>query len=378
MNAPLLPTLALLLPSAVTAQTALAGEDVSLALEAVRADTGVPGLAALAFQDGEVALWGAAGVRVAGTDAALSIHDPLHLGSCAKAMTASLAARLIEQGVLDWDTTLAAALPELAKAADAGYHDVTLEELLQHRGGIAERARPEIQALHGKLGELEGEPADVRLRILAHVLASPPRPLPASGFDYSNFGYMTAGAMLGARTGRPWEELIVAELFRPMGLASGGVGSPAGDGVPVGHRRTDDGGWEPLPPGPGGALADALGPAGLVHMALPDWAAFVADHLAGERGEDGFLTAETYQRLHRAPDRSGYAAGWGLGNHTWSWGEGRVLTHNGSDSTWLSVVFAMPEWDLVVVTATNAADTPGQLATDRAKTLLLELLGFED
>ncbi len=53
-----------------------------------------------------------------------------------------------------------------------------------------------------------------------------------------------------------------------------------------------------------------------------------------------------------------------------------MLTHNGSDGTWYSVVFAMPEWDLVVVAAANCASGPGEQAIAEVQEHLLEVAGF--
>lgn len=356
---------------------AVEGENLSGLLEAIRKDAEVPGVVVMALQDGEVAAWAAAGVRAQGSQESITIEDPMHLGSCGKAMTSTLVARLIEDGLLDWTTTIAEALPDFAEGIDPGFHDVTIEQLMRHRGGIAERRRPEIQALYGELENITGTPNEVRLAILGRVMASPPVPPAKNGFDYSNFGYMTAGAMVEHLAKRPWEELIVEKVFRPLGMESAGVGSPSGVGVPVGHLREDDD-WAPLPPGPGGVLPDCMGPAGLIHSNLADWGKFVSDHLGGERGEDGLVTSESYKRLHGDPFASRYAAGWGISKHTWSWGEGQVLAHNGSDNSWYSVVFAMPEWDLVVLAASNCAGAAGQQAAERGRDLILEELGFRD
>jgi len=352
------------------------GDDLSAELEAIRAATDATGLVALAVQDGAVVAWGAAGVRVAGSKDPLRIEDPIHLGSCTKAMTATLVARLVEDGVLAWDTTIAQALPEFSKEIDPGFHGITVEQLLRHLGGIAERRRPEISALHEVLSGMRGPANVVRRDILGKVLAQPPSPSTAGAFDYSNFGYMTVGLMLEERTGKTWEELMVDKLFEPMDLASAGIGSPAGEGVPVGHLRENDA-WSPLPPGPAGYLPDAMAPAGLAHMNLFDWAKVVGEHLAGERGEDGLVSAASYRRLHADPGTT-YAAGWGLSRLQWSWGESSVLTHNGSDNTWLSLVLALPEWDIAILTAANCAEAAGQQATDQAKELLLRTLGLRD
>jgi CubicO group peptidase (beta-lactamase class C family) len=41
----------------------------------------------------------------------VTLDDRWHLGSCTKSMTASLAAMLIEDGLLRWDTTVGEILP---------------------------------------------------------------------------------------------------------------------------------------------------------------------------------------------------------------------------------------------------------------------------
>lgn len=374
----LLPPVPTPLPQTVTpAVAALEGENLSIELEELRAKSGAPGLVALAVQDGEVLAWGAAGVRAQGSDEPVDIRDPFHLGSCAKAMTATVVARLVEQDVLEWDTTIAEALPELAKDIDPGFHDVKIVELLQHRGGIAERRRPEIAALYARMIEMEGTPTEIRRQILRLVMEAPPLPPAKSGFDYSNYGYMTAGLMIETRTGKTWGTLMREQLFDPLEMQSAGVGSPAGAESPVGHVE-EEGAWTPLDPGPDGFLPDAMGPAGLVHANLFDWARFVSEHMAGARDEDGLLVAASYQRLQTGPNGSPYACGWGLDRLEWSWGEGDVLTHNGSDNTWHSVVYALPQWDIVLLTGANCGGTAGQLATEQARELLMRAAGLRD
>ena len=353
-------------------------EDVSAALAELPAAKEVPGLVALAFQDGAIVMWGATGVRASGSKEPIRIDDPVHLGSCSKAMTATLIARFVENGTLQWTTTLAEAMPEFAKKVDPGFRDTTVEQFLKHRGGIAERRRPEIMAIHGEFDSAEGAPAEVREAVLARVMSKPPLAPPEDGFDYSNFGYMAAAAMLERKTGGTWSDLIEAHLFEPLGLDTAGVGSPTGPNAPVGHQEKD-GGWVALPPGPEGVLPNWMGPAGLVHASLPDWARFVSSHLAGERGDEAAgLSPETYRLLHQGPNASPYAAGWALDHHTWSWGEGTVLTHNGSDGTWMSMVWAMPEWDLTIVVASNCAGDAGEVVVGEATELLRTSLGFDD
>jgi len=51
-------------------------------------------------------------------------------------MTATLAAMFIEEGKLRWDTTIAEVFPELKGKMDKRYEEVTVEQLLTHRGGV--------------------------------------------------------------------------------------------------------------------------------------------------------------------------------------------------------------------------------------------------
>lgn len=105
--------------------------------------------------------------------------------------------------------------------------------------------------------------------------------------EYTNVGYVVAGAMLEAKTGKTWEALIQAELFVPLGISSGGFGPPGSVNeldAPRGHWLQDDG--ETLVPlaGPKADNVPVGGPAGSVHMNLADYSRFLVDHLRGARG----------------------------------------------------------------------------------------------
>ena len=100
------------------------GMDLGPLLEPIRDQYAVPALAAATVDaDGTLAL-GATGVRSWKEDAAVSWQDRFHLGSDTKAMTATLVARLVEEGVVAWDWTLAEALPGIEQ--DSGWDGVTL------------------------------------------------------------------------------------------------------------------------------------------------------------------------------------------------------------------------------------------------------------
>ena len=111
-------------------------------------------------------------------------------------------------------------------------------------------------------------------------------------FAYSNVGYVIAGAIAEERTGRTWEDLIRSEVWRPLGIRSGGFGPPGKSGrydQPLGHEALE-GKWVPLDPESRDSdNPEAFGPAGTVHMTLGDWMLFAQDHIDGERGIGGTL-----------------------------------------------------------------------------------------
>ncbi len=344
--------------------------DVSTDIEKLRAASGLPGMACLAVRNGKLVGFGVAGVRSVKTKEKIEIDDPFHMGSCAKAMTSTLAAVLIEQGKLSWGTTIADGLPKLAKDFHPRYHDVTIELLLRHQGGIADYGNPEFSGLNAlkRIAAKNGTPVEQRREIASMVLKGAPTKPIGKGMEYSNYGYMTAAAILEKITSRSWEELMVAEVFKPMGLKSAAIGSPPGKHHPVGHQKKG-GKWQALDLGPGGRLPECLSPAGLVHMNLRDWATFVTQHIQGHKGSDkGLISSKSFRRLHTDTGKSGYVAGWGIGKRTWAKGE--IWTHSGSDGTWFSVVWAAPKLDLVLLAVSNSGT--GAKACDGAVVELLK------
>ena len=75
-----------------------ARENLDSYLEGVRAKYGSPALAAAVTKDGKIIAAGAVGKRVMGMDISVTINDRFHLGSDTKAMTATVAGTLVEEG----------------------------------------------------------------------------------------------------------------------------------------------------------------------------------------------------------------------------------------------------------------------------------------
>lgn len=342
--------------------------DISAELEKIIEKHKVPGMVAMAIEGRRVIVQGAAGVRRADRPEKITIDDRMHLGSCTKAMTATLCARLVERGKLTWGLNLAEAFPELTPAMSEAWKPVTLEQLLTNSGGVPGDLSK--NGLWGKLWKLSDDGPGPRRVLLQGVLEYQPAGKPGEKFEYSNAGFAIAGHMAEVQAAMTYEQLLKAEVFGPLGITTGGFGPPGEPGAPQGH--TADG--KPVGLGRNADNPTAITPAGRVHMTIGDWARFVSVHLRGERGEPdtlAYLKPETFKKLHTAGSGAGatYAMGWSVSSRPWAKGDGpgdsgRVLTHSGSNTMWYCVTWLAPEKDFAVLVCCNQGG--GAAACDEA------------
>lgn len=338
--------------------------DLDPMLEPIRAVYRVPGLSAALVRDGHLAALGAVGIRRVGSPQRLELDDPFHLGSCGKAVTASVAARMVDRGLIGWETTIGESFPDLAATMHPQLRAVTLRDLLRHRGGLASRSESFDEAISGFTGTIR----ERRRALVRFATASAPYREPGTEFGYTDVGYAIAGTMLEAAAHRSWEMLVVELVAEPLRLETLGFGAPGRDdpgSAPRGHVLTSDG-LAALGTGPGADLADpAIGPAGTIHMSIGDWATFASFHLEGARGKKStLLSAEGFATLHGDPLSQGYALGWFVTAN--QWGAGGALTHTGSCGAWAALIWVMPKQNAALVAATNFGGGAGYRALQLA------------
>ena len=331
-------------------------------LEQARGDgRRLPGMVGAVVRKGELAAIGAVGVRKAGSPNPIRVGDKVHLGSCTKAMTATMIGTVVDAGKIRWDSTIAEVFPDRAAKIHPDFRGVTLTDLLHHRAGLP--------------GDVEwwnlGQgltPTDQRRALLARVLRDPPLTKPGTTQSYSNVSYALAGLMAEQVTRTPWDRLMRDRIFRPLGMASAGFGPPGKAGgvdQPWGHKidgaetraiHADN------PP--------SMGPAATVHCSVPDWARFAALHLGHDPGGDRpILKPETLKALHTPSEGGDYAGGWIACER--SWAGGTAFNHAGSNTYWFCNIWIAPGRDLALLVATNAAGDEARAGTEQATTGLL-------
>jgi D-alanyl-D-alanine carboxypeptidase len=340
-------------------------EDLGPKLEAIRAESGIPALAAAAYRGGVPVARGAVGTRKFGEEVPVTTADVWHLGSDTKAMTATLAAILVDEKKLDWKSKLLDLLPDVPM--DPAFAEVTFEALLYHRAGLP--ANPSQAWANGARNATDL--VSSRKDAVVELLVSKPAQAPGT-YVYSNAGYIVAGAILESIAKEPWEKMMQNRIFSKLGMTSCGFGPPASMGqvdAPWGHAGKT-GKYVSVAPGPGADNPLALGPAGTVHCALDDWAKFAHAHARGAKGEAGLVSAASFAKLQTPPVGGDYAMGFGVTNR--DWGGGTVLTHSGSNTMFFATVWIAPEKDLVMLAATNAADDAAATAVDSAFAPMIE------
>jgi CubicO group peptidase (beta-lactamase class C family) len=353
-----------ILSIAVSANAAVA--DLGAVLEPIRAKTGVPALGAAIVQGDHLVGAGVCGTRDVGSTVKAEVSDAFHIGSCTKAMTATLAAMLVQDGTLRWDLTVAVALPKLRDGMRKEYRSATLRQLLTHRAGIP----PYTEIGDGDLKQilaLPGRPIDQRRAFAARVLAEAPVHPPGQGEEYSNAGYTIAAAIMEEATGKSWEDLMRHRLFGPLGMTTAGFGWPATlkdrdrlrghtvVGSVISASRLDA----------SYRLGPCLAPGGDVHCSVQDLARFAAFHLSRGRSAPRLLKPEAFDLLHAEPTgaKTGYAMGWPLvkaGN------DEVAMMHDGTAGTFFCRLVLFPARNRAAIVSANAGEPAGKKACEQA------------
>jgi D-alanyl-D-alanine carboxypeptidase len=131
------------------------------------------------------------------------------IGSITKQFTAAAIMRLVEQGKLALDDTLAKLLPDVAPA----WRGISLRRLLNHTSGIRsytgigprwQRRRREDMTPDTIVGLVRDDTLDFR---------------PGAQWRYNNTGYVLLGMIIERASGKSYATYLEEEFYRPLGLA---------------------------------------------------------------------------------------------------------------------------------------------------------------
>ena len=315
--------LAALLSAPLAAQPTVQTEG---AIRALMAEAQVPGVSLAVVEDGAVAWTGAYGLADVESEAPVTPETVFEAASLSKPVTAYVALRLAERGVIDLDAPLWDVLPYERLAHDARARTLTPRLVLTHRTGL-----PNWGAT----------PLDLSLT-------------PDERWGYSGEGFVYLQRAMEAATGEPLDALARREVFEPFGMTHSSFVRRDGRAQATGYdmlgepralRQSDD----------ANAAASLVTTAG-------DYARFLAGVLRG----DGLAAETAREALARQTDvpaapfsddgdpAVGARVGWGLG-----WGvqdnEGRrAIWHWGDNGSFRAFVVGDPDRQSGVVFLTNS------------------------
>ncbi len=342
----------------------MADGTVDTVTEYIRNTHQLPALAGFIDTSKAVTETTAVGTRQINQNTSVTNNDRWHLASLTKSMTSAVAARLVADDVISWDTTLLDVFPELTTVMKEQYQQISLRELLSHTAGIPYEIE-EIAHYHNDSRSLETQ----RLELLTTTV-SISRPGQRGIYHYSNLGYAMAATMLEKVSAQSWESMINSHLFEPLKLRAVGFDAPptlATSEQPVGHDW--DGQWVSIDPAVA-VISDnpaVMRPSGGVHMSMLDTAKYLQAHLKLLTGDDvnGWLTASAAAAMYRSYSDGNYGLGWAV--------QPGVISHNGSNGLWYASMVLLAEEKLALFAVSNAGSTSNE-AVNPGRTGVSELI----
>lgn len=211
--------LAWALPALVMAADPLAGLEARI--QKVLTDWKVPGAAVAVVKDGKPVFVKGFGLRTLGKPEPVDAQTQFGIASLSKAFTATALAILVDEGKLAWDDPVQKHLPAFQLADPLASRELTVRDLLSHRGGLGLGA--------GDLMLFGGD--HTRNDVLERLRHLKPATSFRSAYNYQNNMYVVAGEVIRAASGQPWETFVETRILRPLGMqrANTDLKAQAGD-----------------------------------------------------------------------------------------------------------------------------------------------------
>ena len=312
-----------------------------------------PGVAA--YVSGPHGTWeGAAGFADVARRVPMTPDVRSRIGSVSKLWTATVVARLAQEGKLSLDDTVARWLP----GAFPYGNRITIRELLNHTSGMVDdndiNARPAYW-----LGKIHN--ATLRREFLAIARASAKHPAvtvspgfemqvaaalpllfgPGTRYHYSNIGYKTAAAIAEKASHASLADLYRRFIIDPLRLTSAGYHPTAAiaGAHALGYVVESGGKAQPN----AGAGEGDLAASGGVTVSAPDEARFLVALVQGR------IVSKPYLRQIEQPTLQSYGLGTGVGTICGM----RVFTHGGATNSYMAEVAVSGDGTRVVVLLAN-------------------------
>lgn len=192
------------------------------ALESALESRTLPALAVSVGKDGDV-LWSRSiGVEDFSTNTPVTLSTRFRIGSTAKAVTGTTAAKLVDEGLLELDMPIETLVPYFRNS-----EGITSRHLLTHTAGVR----------HYDGDEYYNKENFESVEAAVGVFASSPLMFsPGSGFSYSTYGYVLASAAMEGSSGKSFDLIVHDHLTSPLGMNNTVSEAAAGGAFAVPHE----------------------------------------------------------------------------------------------------------------------------------------------
>lgn len=169
---------------------------------------GEPGMAVGLYENGELRATASMGLANLEHGIPIGPDSVFEVASTSKQFTAATVLVLADEGVLDLDEPLVTYLPKLRLRST-----ITLRQCLQHVAGL-----PDYMTTNWLVGATDHAwmTEDHALRVLYSIVHTDFEP--GTAWAYSNSGYLVAGAVVRAVTGRSLADVAKERVFEPLGM----------------------------------------------------------------------------------------------------------------------------------------------------------------
>jgi len=145
----------------------------------------------------------------------------LRIGGVTQPITAAAVRKLIRDGKLSLDTKAFKYLnlkPLRFTTPDPRLNDITISDLLEHRGGWDSHTFDPFTDLRAVEKSLKVTRRPRPIEIVRFMLTEPLQFDPGSQKVFSNLGYCVLGRVIEKATGKSYGNYIKEDLFRPLGI----------------------------------------------------------------------------------------------------------------------------------------------------------------
>lgn len=314
--------------------------------------THIPGMAMAIVQNGRILVMKGYGTTEAGGSEPITADTVFRLASLSKAFAGTLAALLVQDGLVGWDMRIADHLPTFRLANLEDTQSLTVRDILSQRAGLTRNTYDR---------DLE---SDVPFELLVQKLAQAPLACaPGACYAYQNIAFSLIADIVFAETGDFYTHQVEMRIFQPLGMYNSSYGREALEASASWARPhvRGSGGWVPIRPR---EAYYRIPPAAGVNTSIHDMALWLLAQM-GHRPDvlsPGLLAdihtplVPTVDQLRESPWRrerltsASYATAWRIftyAGHT-------LVFHGGAVQGYRSEIAFLPDRDIGAVLLWNS------------------------